>query len=57
MNTPASGDYIANAAAVDFAKWLAEKKLAVNRIIGVHGPPSTPDVLQKAAAAATTAKN
>ncbi len=55
MNTPATGDYIANATAVDFAKWLADKKLAVNTIIGVHGPPSTPDVLQKAAA--TAAKN
>lgn len=57
MNTPGSGDYTANATAVDFAKWLMNSKLAVDRIIGVHGPPSTPDVLQKAAAAASTAKN
>jgi glyoxylase-like metal-dependent hydrolase (beta-lactamase superfamily II) len=58
MNTPAMGDYTANATAVDFAKWLTKSGLAVDKIIGVHGPPSTPDVLQKAAAAATTtAKN
>lgn len=56
MNTPATGDYTANAAAVDFAKWLTASKLAVDKIIGVHGPPSTPDVLQKAAAAATAGR-
>lgn len=52
MNVPGVGDYTANAAAIDFAKWLANKKLAVERIVGVHGPPSTLDVLQKAAATA-----
>lgn len=56
MNPPATGDYTANATAIDFAKWLADKKLAVEKIIGVHGPPMTPEVLNKAVAAAAQAK-
>jgi glyoxylase-like metal-dependent hydrolase (beta-lactamase superfamily II) len=52
MNTQANGDYpIANDASIYFSKWLEQKKLAVERIIGVHGGPSTPAVLEKAVAA------
>lgn len=58
MNTQANGDYpLANDAAVYFSGWLERSKLAVDRIIGVHGGPSTPEALSKAVAAATSAKN
>jgi glyoxylase-like metal-dependent hydrolase (beta-lactamase superfamily II) len=57
MNTQANGDYpLANDAAVYFSKWLERSKLPVERIIGVHGGPSTPAVLAKAVAAAAPAK-
>ena len=53
MNTQANGDYpTANDAAVYFAGWLERSMLPVERIIGVHGGPSTPAALAKAVAAA-----
>jgi glyoxylase-like metal-dependent hydrolase (beta-lactamase superfamily II) len=57
MNAQANGDYpLANDAAVYFYGWLERSKLPVERIIGVHGGPSTPAVLAKAVAAAAPAR-
>lgn len=51
LNRPANGDYpIANDTSVHFAKWLESKKLAVDKIIPVHGTVTTMDELRKAVA-------
>ncbi len=51
LNRPANGDYpIANDTTAHFAKWLEAKKLAVERIVAVHGTVSTMDELRKAVA-------
>jgi glyoxylase-like metal-dependent hydrolase (beta-lactamase superfamily II) len=51
LNRPEDG-HIApgNATTAHFAAWLKKSGLAVERIVGVHGPVSTPDDLQKAVA-------
>lgn len=51
LNRPSNGDYpIANDTTVHFAKWLESKKLAVEKIIAVHGTISTIDELRTAVA-------
>ena len=51
LNRPANGDYpIANDTSAHFAKWLESKKLAVEKIIPVHGTVTTMDELRKAVA-------
>ncbi len=51
LNRPANADYpIANDTSVHFAKWLESKKLAVERIIPVHGTVTTMDEMRKAVA-------
>ena len=60
LNRPANGDPATiNDTTVHFASWLENSKLAVDRIIGVHGPPSTMDELRKGVAEkrAASAKN
>ena len=60
LNRPANGDPATiNDTTVHFARWLENSKLAVDRIIGVHGPPSTMDELRKGVAEkrAASAKN
>jgi glyoxylase-like metal-dependent hydrolase (beta-lactamase superfamily II) len=51
LNRPEDG-HIApgNATTAHFADWLKKSGLAVERIVGVHGPVATPDDLQKAVA-------
>ena len=57
LNRPANGDYpIANDTTVHFAKWLEGKKLAVDKIIAVHGTISTMDELRQAVKEKETAK-
>lgn len=57
LNRPANGDApLANDTTVHFAKWLETRKLAVERILGVHGPVSTMDELRAAVQAKETAK-
>ena len=57
LNRPANGDApLANDTTVHFAKWLDGKKLAVDKIIGVHGPVSTVDELRQAVKAKETAQ-
>ena len=42
INRPANNDPATiNDTTVHFAKWIDQSKLAVDRVIGVHGPPST----------------
>jgi glyoxylase-like metal-dependent hydrolase (beta-lactamase superfamily II) len=49
LNRPSNGDApIANDTTVHFAKWLATKKLAVEKIVAVHGTVSTMDELRQA---------
>ena len=51
LNRPANNDPATiNDTTVHFANWLERSKLAVDRIIGVHGPPSTLDELRKGVA-------
>jgi glyoxylase-like metal-dependent hydrolase (beta-lactamase superfamily II) len=51
LNRPANGDApIANDTTVHFAKWLENSKLAVEKIIAVHGPVSTVAELRTAVA-------
>jgi len=51
LNRPANGDYpIANDTTVHFAKWIETKKLAVEKIIPVHGTITTIDELRAAVA-------
>jgi hypothetical protein len=48
LNRPGNGDPATiNDTTVHFASWLESSKLAVDRIIGVHGPPSTLEELRK----------
>jgi glyoxylase-like metal-dependent hydrolase (beta-lactamase superfamily II) len=57
LNRPSNGDYpIANDTTVHFAKWLDSKKLAVEKIIAVHGTVSTVDELRQAVKDKETAK-
>jgi glyoxylase-like metal-dependent hydrolase (beta-lactamase superfamily II) len=51
LNRPEDG-HIApgNATTAHFAEWLKKSGLAVERIVGVHGPVSTPEQLQQAVA-------
>jgi len=57
LNRPANGDYpIANDTTVHFAKWLDSKKLAVEKIIAVHGTISTVEELRQAVKDKETAK-
>ena len=47
LNRPANGDPATiNATTVHFAAWLDRSGLGVERIIGVHGPPSTREELR-----------
>lgn len=58
LNNPLNGDApIANDTSAHFAKWIESKKLAVERIVPVHGTPQTPDNLRKAVAEMPTTKN
>lgn len=58
LNRPANGDVpIANAPTVHFAKWLESRKLAVERILAVHGPVSTMDELRAAEMAKENVKD
>lgn len=58
VNRPANGDPATiNDSTIHFVDWLSKSGLAVEKVIGVHGPPSTLDELQKAAAERRTAKN
>jgi glyoxylase-like metal-dependent hydrolase (beta-lactamase superfamily II) len=51
LNRPANNDPATiNATSVHFANWLERSKLAVDRIIGVHGPPSTLEELRRGVA-------
>jgi glyoxylase-like metal-dependent hydrolase (beta-lactamase superfamily II) len=51
LNRPANGDPATiNATTVHFAGWLEKSGLAVDRIIGVHGPASTRDELRQGVA-------
>ena len=58
LNRPEDG-HIApgNATTAHFAEWLKKSGLAVERIVGVHGPVATPDDLQKALALMQQAQN
>jgi len=57
LNRPSNGDYpIANDTTVHFAKWLEGKKLAVEKIIAVHGTISTMDELKQAVKEKETAQ-
>jgi glyoxylase-like metal-dependent hydrolase (beta-lactamase superfamily II) len=54
LNRPANNDPATiNDTTVHFAKWLEARKLPVERVIGVHGPPSTMDELRKGVAEKT----
>jgi glyoxylase-like metal-dependent hydrolase (beta-lactamase superfamily II) len=51
LNRPGNGDpATVNDSTVHFANWLDSNKLAVDRVIGVHGPPSTIEELRKGVA-------
>ena len=51
LNRPANNDPATiNDTTVHFAGWLDTKKLDVDRIIGVHGPPSTREELRQGVA-------
>ncbi|HEY0097755.1 MAG TPA: MBL fold metallo-hydrolase [Pyrinomonadaceae bacterium] len=58
LNRPEDG-HIApgNATTAHFAGWLKKSGLAVERIVGVHGPVATPDDLQKAVALIQQSQN
>ena len=61
LNNPPNGDAaIANDTTAHFAKWIETKKLAVEKIVPVHGTPQTLNELRQAVAnmpAKTSAKN
>ena len=58
VNRPANGDSATiNDTTVHFVEWLGKSGLAVDRVIGVHGPPSTLEELKKAVADRRTAGN
>lgn len=51
LNRPNNGDQaLANDTTVHFSNWLDKSNLAVDRVIGVHGPPSTREELRQAVA-------
>lgn len=51
LNRPINNDPATiNDTTVHFSTWLDAKKLDVDRVIGVHGPPSTRDELRKGVA-------
>lgn len=51
LNRPANGDPATiNDTTIHFANWLENSKLAVERVIGVHGPPSSLEELRKGVA-------
>lgn len=51
LNRPNNNDPATiNATTVHFANWLERSKLGVDRVIGVHGPPSTMDELRQGVA-------
>lgn len=51
LNRPANNDPATiNDTTVHFANWIETKKLDVERVIGVHGPPSTREELRQAIA-------
>lgn len=51
LNRPSNGDApTANDTTVHFAKWIESKKLAVDKVIAVHGPTSTIEELRQAVA-------
>lgn len=51
LNRPGNGDPATiNDTTVHFANWIESSKLAIDRVIGVHGPPSTLDELRKGVA-------
>ena len=51
LNRPANNDPATiNDTTVHFSKWLETNKLAVDRVLGVHGPPSTLDELRQGVA-------
>jgi glyoxylase-like metal-dependent hydrolase (beta-lactamase superfamily II) len=57
INRPLNGDPpIANDTSAHFLKWLDSSKLAVEKIIPVHGTLTTTDELRKAVAEMTSAK-
>lgn len=57
LNRPANGDYpIANDTTEHFVKWIETKKLAVEKIVPVHGTVTTMDELRKAVADLQAAK-
>lgn len=58
VNRPGNGDPATiNDSTVHFVEWLGKSGLAVDRVIGVHGPPSTLDELKKAVVGRRTARN
>lgn len=58
LNRPANNDPATiNATTVHFAAWLDRSGLAVDRVIGVHGPPSTRDELRQGVEAKKVAAN
>lgn len=58
LNRPGNGDPArANDTTVHFANWLDARKLDVERVIGVHGPPSTREELRQAVAEKLRAGN
>ncbi len=58
VNRPGNGDPATiNDSTVHFVDWLGKSGLAVERVIGVHGPPSTLEELKKAVADRRTARN
>lgn len=57
LNRPANGDPATiNDTTVHFANWLESSKLAVDRVIGVHGPPSTLEELRNGVSSRATAQ-
>lgn len=51
LNRPNNGDQaLANDTTVHFSNWLDKSNLPVDRVLGVHGPPSTREELRQAVA-------
>ena len=58
LNRPGNGDApIANDTTAHFAKWLESSGLKVEKVVGVHGPPSTVEEMRRAVNEMRTAKN
>ncbi len=58
LNRPEDGHAVpGNATTAHFAGWLKKSGLAVERIVGVHGPVATPEDLHKAIALMQEAQN